>query len=528
MWFRPPGTILTAGKVTRRRGKGGLLLAGTCVLTRPWRAAFARTADRSRPLGFRSLRARIVGVAVLLLTVCGTGSTLLADRLLGMRMWERVAGSLAEELDDFDRYTAAAGARSGRLPADTDARSHLRSFLDYNTPAREQALVAVAGGAVEGIVSERFLLPQLPAPLLQRWAQDTARAAPPPASGGRFDTELGAAAYEIRRVRDATGTHGALILVTLPAGELREVDELRSVALTVTLATILLGSLAAFLLVGRLLGPMRQLGDTARAISRSDLGPRLEVRGDAEVDEMARSFNAMVDRLEETVTDMRDLAQDTAHELRAPLTVCRCELMAIRDGLAAPDGPARVAIGEIDRMSRLVADLQTLGELRHAGLQACDFELAQWTRGVFERTRALGPRAWQLEALGQGHVRADPDLLSQAVLNLARNAVQHTAPEAPVAIGSVVEAGEAHIWVRDWGPGVAEAERAHIFERFARGRDAAERYPGAGLGLAIVRGVARAHAGRVELESRPGAGATFTLSLPIEVGDPEHVPDTGR
>jgi two-component system, OmpR family, sensor kinase len=168
-------------------------------------------------------------------------------------------------------------------------------------------------------------------------------------------------------------------------------------------------------IAGRLLGPMRRLAHTARRISRSDLGPRLEPRGDAEVAEMASSFNAMVDRLEDTLTEMRDLAHETAHELRAPLTVCRCQLMAIRDGLQAPEEPARIAIGEIDRMSRLVGDLETLGELRHSRLQASAFELEPRLRGVFERTLGLAPRAWRLESVARVRVRADPDMLARNV-----------------------------------------------------------------------------------------------------------------
>jgi two-component system OmpR family sensor kinase len=453
------------------------LLAGTCVPARPAWAPFTRGAGRSRPRRSFSLRARIAGVAVLLLAVGGTGSTVLAHELLGMRMWDRVDRGLEEELDDFDRFTAARGGRDGRLPAGTAATAHVRAFLDYNIADGEQALVAVAGGAVEGISSAGFPPALLPAALLQRWARETGGAGVRPASGGRFETARGTAAYRIRRVRDARGTQGALVMVTLPAAQLQEIEELTSVALTVTLATILLGALAAFAIAGRL-------------------------------------------------TAIRDFADETAHELRAPLTVCRCQLMAIRDGLEAPRGPARVAIGEIDRMSRLVDDLEMLGELRHSRLQPREFELAEWMRDVFERTVALAPRAWQLEAVGQGTVRADADMLARAVLNLARNAAQHTGPEAPIAIGAAVAAGGVRIWVRDAGPGVPEDERERIFERFSRGRESAGRYPGAGLGLAIGSAVARAHRGRIELDSRPGAGATFTLVLPIVVG--EHVPDTRR
>lgn len=111
---------------------------------------------------------------------------------------------------------------------------------------------------------------------------------------------------------------------------------------------------------------------------------------------------------------------------------------------------------------------------------------------------------------------ADRQRLTQAVMQLAENAVRHGRPGSALWLGSAVRDGEAHLWVRDHGPGIPEADWGRIFERFARG-DAA--HPdGAGLGLAIVKAIAEAHHGRVELASVPGRGARFTVVLPAEDG----------
>lgn len=478
-----------------------------------------------RLLRLRGLRARIVASTVLLLALCGLGSTVLVSELLELRLEDRVADGLEQEVHEFDRFTAATGAVARRLPRGAEAAPHLASYLARNVPSSEEALVAVAGGSVRQTALERFPLRRLPEAQLRDWARGGAG---PAGAVGRFPTPLGDASYRVRPVRDALGGAGALVVVSLPAGELREISELRTTGMAVTLAMVVLGSLVAFLLAGRLLAPMRRLTRTAHAISRSDLGPRLPVSGHDEVAEMGRSFNAMVDRLEETVAAICTDGREAAHELRAPLTVCRCQLMAIRDGLEEPVGPTRVAIAEIDRMSRLVDDLEVLGALHHPDLGARPLELGDWTRAAFERAVALAPRAWRLEAIGEGSLRANPDLLCQAVLNLARNAAQHTGHGASVAIGSGFRGDEARIWVRDGGPGVPAAERARIFERFARGDAAGGRYSGAGLGLAIVRGVAEAHGGRIELDSRPGAGATFTLVIPLAPGSAAVEPDPRR
>jgi two-component system OmpR family sensor kinase len=101
-------------------------------------------------------------------------------------------------------------------------------------------------------------------------------------------------------------------------------------------------------------------------------------------------------------------------------------------------------------------------------------------------------------------------------MNLAHNAVQHTDPVDTIALGASLAGEEARLWVRDTGTGIAVADQERIFDRFARGTGAQRRYRGGGLGLAIVRAIAEAHGGRVELESRLGEGSMFTVVVPRE------------
>jgi signal transduction histidine kinase len=111
---------------------------------------------------------------------------------------------------------------------------------------------------------------------------------------------------------------------------------------------------------------------------------------------------------------------------------------------------------------------------------------------------------------------ADRQRLTQAIMGLAQNAVQHTSEGDAIWIGTGVDDGEASLWVRDSGPGIPREDQVRIFERFARAAGARRRSEGAGLGLAIVRAIAEAHGGRAELTSMPGAGSTFTVVVPIE------------
>ena len=170
---------------------------------------------------------------------------------------------------------------------------------------------------------------------------------------------------------------------------------------------------------------------------------------------------------------------------------------------------------ELDRMSRVVEDLLLLAKAEQPDfIQTAPVEVAEFTTDVTIKARALGDRDWRLDACATGEVSADRQRLTQAMLNLARNAIDHTPPDAEVAIGSAWDDDGIRFWVRDTGPGVAAADRERIFERFARGGSGRRRSDGAGLGLAIVRSVVEAHGGRILLDSRPGEGATFTIVLP--------------
>ncbi len=158
-----------------------------------------------------------------------------------------------------------------------------------------------------------------------------------------------------------------------------------------------------------------------------------------------------------------------------------------------------------------------LAKLEHPEyLRPARFDVEPFTVELFAKAQALGDRRWRLAAPSEGIAVADEQRLTQAVMNLARNAVEHTGSEAMITLGSAVLDGEVRFWVADTGPGIAVEEQAAIFERFTRGGDGRRRSDGAGLGLAIVRAVAEAHGGRVELDSQPGAGAAVTISIPAQ------------
>jgi len=150
-------------------------------------------------------------------------------------------------------------------------------------------------------------------------------------------------------------------------------------------------------------------------------------------------------------------------------------------------------------------------------------DLSRLTEDLVAKARGLGDRDWRLDGLAEVKVVVDEQRITQAVLQLADNAVKHTGPGDVVAIGSSYDGSSARIWVRDTGPGVPPADRERIFERFGRST-VAEGDEGFGLGLSIVGAIIDAHGGTVAVEDADPSGARFVITLPVVGSDGEERP----
>ncbi|MFB9378761.1 ATP-binding protein [Kineococcus gynurae] len=304
-------------------------------------------------------------------------------------------------------------------------------------------------------------------------------------------------------------------------------DNARTFAV-VAFGALLLVIAVGWLVIWRLLRPLDELHETAVGIGADDLARRARVHGDDDVADVARAFNAMLERLEAGFAGQRQFLDDAGHELRTPLTIVQGHL----ELLDASD-PGEVletrdlVLDELARMARLVDDLTLLATSRSP-----DFVVLRPVRtgrlldDAAEKVRALGDRTWRVDARVDVECLADPQRLTQALLQLVANAVKFSAPGDEVALGSAVETRDGRrdllLWARDTGPGIAPEDTRRIFERFGRA-ETGRGVEGSGLGLSIVSAIAEAHGGSVEVDSRLGAGATFTLRLPLDP-DPKEYP----
>ncbi|HVL50575.1 MAG TPA: HAMP domain-containing sensor histidine kinase, partial [Actinomycetota bacterium] len=251
--------------------------------------------------------------------------------------------------------------------------------------------------------------------------------------------------------------------------------------------------------------------------STTDLTRRIDVRGNDEISDLANTFNQMLDELEEGFKSEKQFLDDVGHELRTPITVVRGHLETMGTGPEDRQKTLALVTDELDRMARFVNDLLMLARSERPDfLHLETVDVGALTDELFVKAATMAQRTWVLEECGRGIIEADRQRLTQALLELARNATKHTSEGDQISIGSKVSAHQAEFWVTDCGEGVPTADRERIFQRFQRGDRARKGSGDSGLGLAIVTAIAEAHHGRVELDTESGCGATFRLVIPTD------------
>jgi two-component system, OmpR family, sensor kinase len=457
-------------------------------------------------------RTRVLLAFVLLLALSTVASTLALRQILLARTGERVDDALVQEVDEFRRLVADGRDPNTGEPFGNDIEALFDVFLDRNVPAEGEDIFTFIEG--DPYACSRPQTCERNEPLLERVLQlgsstNTLR--------GEVQTARGEVRYLAVPVEIGGSQRGEFVVTVNLGQEREEVQEAVQIAAGVSLAVLLVACGLAWVIAGRVLAPLRTLRTTAQAITETDFAQRIDVHGNDEIAELGRTFNAMLDRLEAAFASQRALVSDAGHELRTPITIVRGHLELLGDDPGEREETIALVTDELDRMARFVDDLLTLAKAEQTDfLQPGPLDLDVLTDELYAKAQALAERDWRLTASGAGRLTADRQRLTQAVMQLAQNAVQHTEPGDRIALGSEIRRGTVRLWVADSGPGVPESEREQIFDRFHRARDDRRRSDGAGLGLAIVRAIAEAHGGRVELDSRFGHGATFTLIIPTE------------
>ena len=457
----------------------------------------------------RSIRFRLTLWYVLLLAVILAGFSAGIYLTLRHSLSSNLDDALetrAEELLAVVRFEGDRPTLAGAVPSEGqgEGEQFIRVFdasgaptFDTSAPAGE---VPVAQGAVQAALAGRTVTDSVTA------EKETFRARLVPI---RRSGQVGGVLEIARSEEDVSETLGTLLLIlgiSYPA-------------------TLVLASFGGIFLAGRALSPIDRLTRLARRLSADDLSQRLNLElPDDEVGRLARTFDEMLARLDEAFRRQRQFTADASHELRTPLTAIKGQVevtLSKQRSAGAYHEVLQAVNEEVDRMIRLVGSLLTLARADAGQIPPAvePVDLAELVAGAVEQVRPLaGERGVELSVASGPAVtlQADEGLLLQLLLNLLDNAVKYTPSGGRATVGWDAKDGQAELWVRDTGAGIAAEHLPHVFDRFYRVNKARSRAQGGvGLGLSICRWIAEAHGGSISVQSSPGQETTFTVVLPV-------------
>lgn len=477
-----------------------------------------RPASQGRARGrLASIRVRLLATFVLVLGVATVASVVVVRSILVNRVDENIDSELVQEAKELKSLAGGNDPETGR-PFDGRVRRIFDVFLERNIAAPHEAQLTFVNG--EPYLRSPVVVPyrlDRDAALIERWGTLDR------SERGRIDTPGGTVEFLAVPLQDNEKTQGVFVVAVFRDLRLEDVQPAVWGAAVVGIVILMIGSLLAWRMADGILTPVTNVTQAARGISESDLRRRIEVSGNDEITLLGQTFNEMLDRLEEAFVTQRRFINDAGHELRTPITIIQGQLEVLGEDPAERADSLAIVMDELDRMSRFVNDLLLLARAQQADFLSLEtVDVMKLSEELFAKASSLADRRWRMGESGRGLIVADRQRVTQAIMQLAQNATQHTNPDDEIVLGSVVADGHARLWVRDSGRGIASEDRDRIFDRFARGgRNRGE--DGAGLGLSIVKAIAEAHHGTIEVESEPGEGSTFTMILPVDQPEPSRV-----
>jgi len=289
-----------------------------------------------------------------------------------------------------------------------------------------------------------------------------------------------------------------------------------SLAISIPVAVSLLAAVVWWLM-GRALAPVEAIRAEVSGMHAADLHNRVPVRNnDDEISRLARTMNALLERVEQATNRQREFVADASHELRGPLTRVRSllEVSIAHPGTAKPEATYRSVLSDITKLQQLVDDLLFLARSESGRQEVPDdgVDLDDLVLDEVKEIRARGRVRVDATAVSAARVRGDANQLKRAISNLASNAERHAT--TTITFGLREYDSQSELVVADDGPGIPEEQRDAVFQRFTRLDDARSRDSGgAGLGLAIVHDIVAKHSGTVSIGTSETGGARVILTF---------------
>lgn len=318
---------------------------------------------------------------------------------------------------------------------------------------------------------------------------------------------------------------GKLIVVNLQAGvwENEFISSLNRAVLWAAVFAAIIALILGMLVSRHLTRPLALLTAAAGRLAGRELNYRVPVVTGDEIGELARSFNSMAENLEKNERLRKNMIADAAHELRTPLSILRGNLESLQEGIIKPTPEIVISLhDEVVRISRLVNELQEIsladaGELRLNRRSVSADELVEKATLLFSSEAKQKDVDFRVDVQADiPQIFVDPDRIAQVILNILKNALFYTEPGGTVILSAVVMDESVVFSIQDTGIGIAPEDLASIFERFYRSEQSRHRAGGgAGLGLAIAKGIVEAHGGKIWAESKVNEGSKFSFSVPV-------------
>ncbi|UCD99070.1 MAG: HAMP domain-containing protein [Chloroflexota bacterium] len=291
-----------------------------------------------------------------------------------------------------------------------------------------------------------------------------------------------------------------------------------------SIGAVLVSVFLGILLARSLTRTLRELTVATQKVAKGDLEQQVPIRSNDELGELAVSFNQMSADLAQSRDLRRQMTADIAHELRTPLTVILGHTEALSEGELPPDEETFAIIhDETKRLNRLVEDLRTLslsdaGELHLNWNKVSPRDLLEHSAAAKKneaKSKNIGMRIETVETLPL--VNVDPDRMTQVLVNIIDNSLRYTPEGGMIRMSAQELRGKISLEIEDTGPGIPAEEIDHLFERFYRGDKSRQREAGgSGLGLAIAKSLVESQNGQITVESLPGQGAKFVITLPVD------------
>jgi signal transduction histidine kinase len=275
-------------------------------------------------------------------------------------------------------------------------------------------------------------------------------------------------------------------------------------------------------MAARIAGPIRRVTERTKRISDGEYAERVNITtGTVEIDELSSSVDHLAESLQTQFMLKKRMAHAYSHEFRTPLTTLQTNIEAIIDGLWAPTNERMESLlAEIFRLSRMVLEIEKLVEVQvkeSSGLSVTSVDISEMTDRILLSFDSLTKQ----KGINLSHEKsrckalADEDKFSQVIFNLVSNAVKYTDRDGDISVNTFERDGQAVFSIKDEGIGIAQRDLPYIFEYLYRTDESRARDSGGnGIGLSVVKAIVDAHSGTINVESAPGRGSVFTVTLP--------------